>query len=247
MLTTRNMITSRATRLFLALSVILMLSESAEAYFDTEDCPEIMSEYQFELAVSGGRFNFAVRHKDFACVRLDRGYVMAMYVNRDAALNWHSYTNRYDIVELLLNWSVSYPNSSDINGLTPLHWAALGGNHEVASLLLERGASVDATDVGGLTPLHYAGCSSDAYDVALLLLQNGADIETMSTYVSQNDMGGMTPLHFAAFCNNFQVVKLLLDRGADADVFDNHGRTPAQMARNNEASFELVRLLESSD
>ena len=249
MLTTRNMITSRAIRLSLALSVIVMLSERAEASFDMSRCPEILSEYQFELAVSEHRFDFRAVFRDdgsLACVRLDNGFIMPMYVNAAAALNWYSYTNRYDIVELLLNWSVSFPDDQDVNGVKPLHWAVLGDSHETASLLLERGASVDAIDISGFTPLHYAACSSDA-EVALLLLQNRADIEAMSMWVSNKQKGGMTPLHFAGLCNNFQVAKLLLDWGAKVDVSDNSGRTPAQLARNNEASFELVRLLESSD
>lgn len=249
--TTRNMITtSRAIRLSLALSAIVLLSERAEAYFDIDDCPEIMSEYEFELAISEGKFDYRAHSRvggDLACVRLDGGSVLPMYINRTAALNWHSYTNRYDVVELLLNWSISYPDAEDINGLRPLHWAAMGGSYEVSSLLLERGAEVNSTDIAGVTPLHYTSCNSNSYEIAVLFMQHGADIEARSIYLSNNLKGGMTPLHYAAYCDNYQIAELLLDRGAKADVVDNYGLTPAQWARHQEASFELVNLLESSD
>ena len=252
MLMTRNMTTSRAIQLTLTLSVIVMLSERAEAYFDLEHCPEMMSEYEFELAISEGGFDFRALDREdrgLACVALDNGISkMPMYVNSAAALNWYSYRNRYDIVELLLNWSVSYPDASDINGVKPLHWAVLGNSYEVASLLLERGAEVNSVDVGGMTPLHVSGCAdSNTYEIALLLLHNGADVEARSVFISMEYQGGATPLHFAAYCNNYQIVKLLLDWGAKSDVLDGHGRSPAQWARGNEASFELVRLLESSE
>jgi len=36
------------------------------------------------------------------------------------------------------------PNTKDIDGRTPLHWAAQGGHVEIVKLLLERGADPNA-------------------------------------------------------------------------------------------------------
>ena len=231
-----------------------MSSDRAEAYVDVEEnCPEIVSEYEFELALSSGEFYRDLLSGDMddlvdlVCVRLDNsGAVMPFWVGDVSALNWYSYKNRYDVVEILLNWIIAVPQESDLNRATPLHWATLGNSYETASLLLERGAEVDARDLGGMTPLHYSTCYP-SYEVTLLLLQNGADIEARTTLAANNNKGGMAPLHYAAFCNNFQVVKLLLDRGADVDALDRNGLTPAEWARIGEASFELVRLLEPSN
>ena len=41
-------------------------------------------------------------------------------------------------------------------GQTPLHEAASGGHWEVAELLIEKGADVNAKNNRGDTPLHYA-------------------------------------------------------------------------------------------
>lgn len=52
------------------------------------------------------------------------------------------------------------PNAADINGGTALHAALLYGKEDIAKLLVEKGASVNATFTGGpnkgATPLHFA-------------------------------------------------------------------------------------------
>ena len=44
----------------------------------------------------------------------------------------------------------------DVNGWTPLHFAAVDGHKEVAELLITKGASVNAKDKDGRTPLDLA-------------------------------------------------------------------------------------------
>ena len=39
---------------------------------------------------------------------------------------------------------------------TPLHYAAANGHKEIAELLIEKGADLNAKNVVGMTPLHYA-------------------------------------------------------------------------------------------
>ncbi|MEO7134055.1 MAG: ankyrin repeat domain-containing protein, partial [Vicinamibacterales bacterium] len=48
-------------------------------------------------------------------------------------------------------------NGAQGDGMTALHWAALNGDAELASMLLVAGANVGAkTRIGGYTPLHLA-------------------------------------------------------------------------------------------
>ena len=46
--------------------------------------------------------------------------------------------------------------NSDDHGFSPLHWAAKEGHLNLVTLLIQRGARVNATNMGDDTPLHLA-------------------------------------------------------------------------------------------
>lgn len=83
------------------------------------------------------------------------------------------------------------PNGRDDFCLTALHGAAKKGHKRIVTLLLLRGAEVNARASGlhGETPLHYA-CKYGHVDVARVLLTGGAD-------VSAETQDGRTPLQCA--------------------------------------------------
>jgi hypothetical protein len=58
-------------------------------------------------------------------------------------------------------------------GATPLHQAVSTGQRDIAELLLEHGAEVDARDQSGCTPLHLAAANGDL-DIVAALLRFGA-------------------------------------------------------------------------
>jgi len=47
-------------------------------------------------------------------------------------------------------------NQGDDHGFSPLHWAAKEGHLNLVTLLIQRGARVNATNMGDDTPLHLA-------------------------------------------------------------------------------------------
>lgn len=102
---------------------------------------------------------------------------------------------------------------SDVEGVTPMHIAALNPDPAIASLLLERGALIDGGDATGNTPLHWA-VTFAVHAVAELLLDRGTDIEAKSDR-------DVTPLHLAVAGSvarelpDQAMIRLLLDRGAD--------------------------------
>ena len=52
-------------------------------------------------------------------------------------------------------------NVPDVDGMTPLHWAAHWDELELAKLLLAAGANAKATNRYGITPLHEATLVAD--------------------------------------------------------------------------------------
>ena len=98
---------------------------------------------------------------------------------------------------------------------TPLMFAAIHNQLEVAQALIERGADVNRK---GWTPLHYAATRGHR-DMMRLLLDNHA-------YIDSESDNGTTPLMMAAFYASPLAVKLLLEEGADPTLI-NHGKASA--------------------
>lgn len=67
---------------------------------------------------------------------------------------------------------------ASFGGDTPLHWASSFGQADVAKVLLQLGASVDAANDDGVTPLHEAVKSSNT-PIAMLLLESGANTDAV--------------------------------------------------------------------
>lgn len=130
-------------------------------------------------------------------------------------------------VSRILKANVSQARALSGDGWTALHLAANFDQREVALLLLDRGANVNAPSSDSSlaprnTPLH-AACASSRYEMALMLLENGADPDAAQA-------NGMTPLHVAAAGPNPAIVQLLLERDANPNVTDREGRTPLALA-----------------
>jgi ankyrin repeat protein len=111
-------------------------------------------------------------------------------------------------------------------GVRPLHAATVAQQGKVVSLLLRRGASVDALDNAGRTAL-LSFVSSDATDLAILkeLLTSGADT---------NLLDGASRLHaldHVAIHGRPEIAELLIAFGADVNAKDNlYGETPLHYA-----------------
>jgi ankyrin repeat protein len=109
----------------------------------------------------------------------------------------------------LLQSDASLAQARDEEGSTPLHHAAWKGQAEVAALLLDAGADVNAknenTHWGG-TPLH-AAAHGNQRAVAELLIARGADLQARSG-------NGRTPLEETVIHNATAVANLLKKHGA---------------------------------
>jgi ankyrin repeat protein len=128
-------------------------------------------------------------------------------------------------------------NGAWVNGCsrsheTPLHVTA---SAEVAALLIENGALLDAENDFGRTPLDRAVCFGRV-DCVAVLIDAGADIEA-------RDVLGNSPLHMAARSTGnpraVETVDILLKAGADYTARNNSGEKPIQLATNPEVKASL--------
>lgn len=99
------------------------------------------------------------------------------------------------------------------------------GRRELAEIITAHRSGLDDKDADGKTVLHSA---VDADDVAAVeaLVDHGADLEA-------RDRWGNTALWRAVYQlpDGQRMVTTLLDRGADPHAANNHGATPAGLAR----------------
>jgi ankyrin repeat protein len=117
-----------------------------------------------------------------------------------------SYFNQREIVELLLakEARVNIVAKNEIKA-TPLHEAVSAGLVEIARLLLEHGARVDARQGAGYTPLHQAAYNGQVEMVALLL-EYKAD-------VNAHLPNGKTPYNIAHDKGHLEVAELIRAAG----------------------------------
>ena len=118
--------------------------------------------------------------------------------------------------------------------LTPLHMAASCGYHDVLELLLEAGGNVNMQDSWGRIPLHLAKDQR----MAKLLLDEGS-------YLHKEDASRNTPLHNASMHGRSDVVKFLLEDGADPNRSGMGGKSPlhSMFYCNPSKSKDIAKLL----
>jgi len=125
------------------------------------------------------------------------------------------------------------------DGYTPLHKVADRSSDEeaveMARLLLQNGAEVNARNRFNATPLHLAASQGRA-KLCALLIDKGADLNAKANT-------GRTPLHCAAGDGRLEACQVLLARGADPDIRDGVEMTPLELAEHekNEEVADLLR------
>lgn len=97
-------------------------------------------------------------------------------------------------------------------GVTPLHVAATFGDKKLAAFLIDNGAHINALGSGHITPLLRAA-DSGRIQIIQLLISKGAQVQ-----VDTADCNGSTALMCAVERGCTNIVKLLLEHGADINL-----------------------------
>ena len=180
--------------------------------------------------------------------------------------------SRGNIVELdrLLRQSAENLKLKRKGGSTILHTAAHAGQEQAVSLLLQRGAPIDAQDSKGNTPLQVAIINKDA-NICRLLLQWGANtnclnarrqmaqhmaLDTGCTNILEMILAtgvnpdtanskGETVLHLAMASNNDDALKMLIAKGVDLNVQNHDGKTAHHLAAQMRSKGTIQTLVDA--
>ncbi len=143
---------------------------------------------------------------------------------------------RFARVRQLLDADPHLLSAFSPDGFTALHLAAFFGHEETASLLLDRGAPVNATARNPMrvAPLHSA-VAAGAAEIVSRLLAAGADVNAVQ-------QAGFTPLMGAAAGGRRQMVEELLRYGADPAATSDGGKSARDLAleRGHEGLVDLL-------
>lgn len=175
--------------------------------------------------------------------------------------------NSIVIIKALLGCPSIRINATNINGDTPLHFAAMNGAYRLVKLLLEGGANPNIANnnrvahivsaqnsspqsllkyVNGNTPLHLAVLNSWNYKESLLLnskITIKVLLQCPSIRINAQNADRNTPLHLAVINRAYRLVELLLEGGADPDITNRAGQTPRMLAQQI-GSEKMLRLFE---
>jgi ankyrin repeat protein len=99
-----------------------------------------------------------------------------------------------------------------------LVWACKSNRVEILPVLVDHGANVGADPYRG-TPLLW-GAYCGRLEAVRWLLDHGADVNQRATFGGPGHGQGVTALHLASQNGDLAMVKLLVERGADAGIAD---------------------------
>ena len=152
-----------------------------------------------------------------------------------------AYGNK-EICNILLWKGVNLPSwkeVEDVHGICRFVSDRVFSNLSLTDHLLQHGMKANTKTRDDATGLIVAAVTGQE-EVALLLLNNGADVNIP-------DLREFTPLHYAAAMGHERLVKLLLEKGADPNLTDERGwLTPLHVAiLNNQGSVTQLLMDET--
>lgn len=159
--------------------------------------------------------------------------------NGNTYLHWAVFRNLYDLAKLLLDCGAN-PNITDCESRHAFHWALspyANPEIKIIKLLLDYGANIHVHNSVRKTPLFLA--AEECYPDILELILKQYRLIDWSLHITY---GGNHPLHWPSFNGRCDVVKLLLDYGADPNSINREQETPLHSACYGNR-IEIAKLL----
>ncbi|WP_165905055.1 ankyrin repeat domain-containing protein [Parashewanella curva] len=191
----------------------------------------------YQRALTEAKSFCSTKHKDH---ELDASLTKSQLKQYLEFINIREVQRVQDLLEQ--GYPVSLPSK---NAQLAIHTACHPHKHSKALLeaLLSHGADASAVDSEGISPLHVAAQNNNACVFELLKQHNGN--------LDRPDVFGRTPLHYAVTsCTSDDMVKLLVDNGAEVMCKDNNQLSPIHMALlngNRSAAQIMVNSLTTKD
>jgi ankyrin repeat protein len=151
-----------------------------------------------------------------------------------------------EVVELLLA-SGADPNVKDANGFTSLHHAVRDSDYgldpaaKAVSLLTVKALLAHGADPNLRLQLDKAKMAAE---IKAQAGNAGARTKRTAITITEVQLEGATPVALAAECNNLEVIKALVEAGADPNIPTEQGTTPLILASGAGTDVQRARALE---
>lgn len=161
---------------------------------------------------------------------------LALFLGQTAFCNplWNALrANRFDQAKALVRKGHGV-DSLEGDQSTPLFQAVQANHNAAVRFLIDNGAAIDGTKPGEPTPL-MAACEAGNFDIAASLIAAGASVNAAVI--------DRTPLTLAIRHDRGNLVKLLLDKGADPNI---EPPSAPDVAANRSALFEALHAADTA-
>jgi ankyrin repeat protein len=147
-------------------------------------------------------------------------------------------------IQEILSEAPKQINGHSFDGFTPLGLASHFGHEEAATYLLENGADVNLKGTDGKlnNAAIHASIAGNHINIVRLLIKYRADINSQCEGEVRS---GFTPLHVAAHFNRLEIVKLLLENGANPLIHNSEFLTPTEYALTK-GNTEIANIIQSA-
>ncbi|KAH8597815.1 ankyrin repeat-containing domain protein [Bisporella sp. PMI_857] len=208
---------------------------------------QLVMEYGADVNAQGGLYNTALQaaavsgYDDLVEFLLENGADASisggLFANALSAAIWFG---DFAIVPMLYEKGADV-NARDEQGRTAVHISAWRGSVENIEWLMARSGDLSLKDYQGRTVLHHAAMGGTLEMVEMIMQDRRLELSNLE------DVDGWTALHWACrSAKNGNVIRFLVEAGADSSKKAKHGWTPENIAIFHNAS-DLLPLLSANE